>query len=491
MGLMRFLISPPALATEEIAQQAYLSGLDRIPWEVRVRNEEGILTLQRAVGDSACLHIPWTVEGYGRLTLSTGTLRERAEPYHLPLELARGKIGQIRNQQSEWEGIGLAVPAAVPAALDEAVRYLAQAVHSAPGSEESSVLAERAIHIALSASSLLTTAYGEQAVVARRRAQSRLPTLLGANLGHVLLDEYGASQFLQSFNTAVIPLHWRTVQTGPQSFAWDLVDKQIRWCHQHALKTLAGPLLQFDSRSAPDWLSADRGVFPALVEQVSWYLETTVSRLRGAVDTWICAGRMNTGELLGLSEEEKVRLCARTIEVTRAADPATPILVSFDQPWAEYLSYRAMDFPPLHFADALVRAGLGLSGVLVELNVGYWPGGTQLRDPLDLSRQLDYWSLLGVPLHVALTLPSGVSDDPLAHRRVKLLGDDWSPRTQQAWMLRYLPVLLAKPNIHGIYWGQLRDSEPHDFPHGGLFDLRRHPKPILRQLASIRQAHLQ
>ena len=50
--------------------------------------------------------------------------------------------------------------------------------------------------------------------------------------------------------------------------------------------------------------------------------------------------------------------------------------------------------------------------------------------------------------------------------------------------------MLAKPYVHGILWGQLRDAEPHDFAHGGLFDLRRHPKPALRQLASIRQAHL-
>ena len=33
---------------------------------------------------------------------------------------------------------------------------------------------------------------------------------------------------------------------------------------------------------------------------------------------------------------------------------------------------------------------------------------------------------------------------------------------------------LAKPMVQGVIWNQLRDSDPHDFPHGGLFDDRRH-----------------
>ncbi len=156
----------------------------------------------------------------------------------------------------------------------------------------------------------------------------------------------------------------------------------------------------------------------------------------------------------------------------------------------EYLTQKPHDFPPLHFADALIRAGIGVSGVVLEINVGYSPGGTMCRDPLDFGRQIDYWSMLGVPIYLSLTVPSSSNADPLAHRRVKLPPDHWTPKSQQTWVTRYLPLLLSKPSVHGIYWNQLRDSEPHDFPHGGLFDLRRHPKPVLRQLESIRQAHL-
>ena len=39
--------------------------------------------------------------------------------------------------------------------------------------------------------------------------------------------------------------------------------------------------------------------------------------------------------------------------------------------------------------------------------MGYEPGGSFFRDRLELSRLLDLWSYLGLPLQVILTVPSG------------------------------------------------------------------------------------
>ena len=54
-------------------------------------------------------------------------------------------------------------------------------------------------------------------------------------------------------------------------------------------------------------------------------------------------------------------------------------------------------------------------------------------------------------------------------------------------------LLLAQDfdkNGEKCLWNQLRDSEPHDFPHGGLFDQQGRAKPVLHTLASIRRTHL-
>ncbi len=489
MGLMRF-ISPPDRIGDETVEQAYLSGFDRIPWQVRVRHNGGELVLERLASDSGTLHIPWPVAGHGQVTLSTATLMERPEAYYLPLELARGKIGQVRNQLAEWELSGLSVSKPVHDKVGEALGYFAQAAVVEHDSQQSIKLAEEAVRAALEAADLLAACYAEQNLGGRQTPSQRLATFLGADLGRSPLDEQTAKETAQAFNAANVPLVWRDIETSEGHYFWDTCDQQVEWAKAAGLTLSGGPLLQLDPRTLPDWLALYENDFESVVLFASEFLKAAVSRYRGRINIWQCAGRVNTADVLSLSEEEKVRLAARAIELTRALDRDTPVLVSFDQPWAEYLSRREMDFPPLHIADALVRADLGLSGVMLEINVGYHPGGTLLRDPVEFARQLDYWNLLGVPLFIGLTVPSGSDPDPLAQRRAKPRAGDWTPQNQLAWVSRFVPLLLAKPYVHGILWNELCDFEPHDFPHGGLFDLRRQPKPALRRLAAIRKAYL-
>ena len=489
MGLMRFNV-PSDRITEEAVEQAYLCGYDRIPWQTNVHRVGNELHLEREISDSATLHLPWRVEGHGLVTLSTSTLTERPAPYHLPLELARGKIGQIRNQLADWQQLGLTVSKETQEREADAVGYFAQAAVLEHGSQRSIDLAEKAMRAALQTTDLLTACYAEQALVIRRRGSKKPPTLLGADLGASLPDDYMSEHLLQAFNAASVPFCWRDIETSQAVHNWHLSDAQLDWCLDRRLKVCGGPLLMLDQRSIPDWLTLYQDDFDVLVSFASEFVVSAVKRYRDHVDLWLCAGRPNTSKVLALTEEEKIKLVVRSIELTRSLDPDTPVVVSFDQPWAEYLSRQEMDLPPVHFADDLVRANLGLSGLMLEINVGHYPGGTLHRDPLEFSRMLDYWSQLGVPLFLTLSVPSDWRADPLALRRTKLPPGSWTTEVQQAWVSRYMPLLLAKPNVYGILWNQLRDAEPHDFAHGGLFDRTGRAKPALEQLAAVRQTCL-
>jgi hypothetical protein len=490
MGLMRFRVFPTERITEEMVQQAYLSGIDRVSWPVRTSVEGGELVLQRSVSDSANLQVPWPVDGHGRLTLASGSLIERPEPYLLPLEIARGTIVQVRNQLSEWQVIGLTVPEAVQTNLAEAVERFSWAVVTQEGAFTSAEHAEAALRLALRAGDLLAAAYADQALAVRRRNGGKLASLLGADLGTALLDNYTARQCLLSFNAAEVPICWRDLETTEGNFSWTATDKHVDWCRANGLKVVAGPLLMLDPQALPHWLYLFEDDFESVLDFVSTFIRAAVDRYRGSVDYWICAGRVNDAEVLVLSEQERLRLVARSVELVRTLDPGTPTLVSFDRPWAEYMRERESDFPPLHFADALIRAGFGVEGLMLEINVGYSPGGTLPRHPLEFSRMLDTWSLFGLPLWLSLSAPSAYHEDPLAQRKVVLPPDSWSLAAQQAWVARFVPLALAKPAVQGVFWNQLRDSQPHDFPHGGLFNDRRQAKPALRTLAAIRQTYL-
>jgi hypothetical protein len=467
--------------------QAYLSGIDRVAWPVRNSIEINELFLQRSVSESACLHIPWTVAGHGRLTLSTGTLIERPLAYMLPLELARGAVNQVRTQLFEWQSIGLLVPEPLLAKIAEATVQLAGTVIEQNNSPVCAALSETCLQTALDAANQLAACYIEQTTIVRRRNDEKRPIKLGGDLGSALLDNRTARQFLSTFNAANVPLCWRDIEVNEGQFDWSVADTQIQWARQHGKSISAGPLLMLDSRAWPDWITLWEDDFESLTEFAARFVHQAVERYRGDVDFWQAAGRVNTAEMLSLGEEEKLRLTAMALEILSELDPGKPAIVNFDQPWAEYMSRRSVDFPPLHFADALIRSGLTISGIGLEINVGYHPGGTLNRNLLEFSRQLDLWNFFGLPLWISLCVPSAEDEDPLAHRKNAQASGEWTPAAQQAWVARYLPIMMAKPSIQGIYWNQLTDSAPHDFPHGGLFDARGHAKPALKTLTVLRQ----
>jgi hypothetical protein len=171
-------------------------------------------------------------------------------------------------------------------------------------------------------------------------------------------------------------------------------------------------------------------------------------------------------------------------------DAKTPVVVSFDQPWGEYLGRGGWDLSPLHFADALVRAELGISGLGLEINWGYWPGGSPQRDLLEVVRLIDRWSMLNLPLLVFLTIPSAEGADPKAGFSTRSVIPEASPQQQLRMAHQLATVLTSKPWVHGVIWRQVRDAAPHDFPHGGLFDHGEKPKPALTSLAALRREWL-
>lgn len=490
MGVIRFLVSPPDRATSEMAAQAYMSGFDRVPWCGQSRLVGAELTLERAVSDSGNLHIPWQVDGHGLLALSTASLAERGETYHLPLEIARGKISQFRNQIAEWRAIGLVVPESIQAKAIEAQKLFAEAAVAVHDDATSVRMAEAALRAILDAGAQLAECYAAQALAVRRRYLSQRPCFLGVDLGMTPPDELAARAVLATFNAARVPLAWREIESSEGARDWSVPDQQIAWCRANRLLVCGGPLVQLTARHAPDWLYLFEDDFASLEASACDFVTAAVTRYRGQVDLWQCTGRLNTADFLSLGEEELVQLTARVIEQVCSLDPETPLVISFDQPWAEYVSHREVDFPPFYFADALVRANLGLAGLMIEINLGYQPGGTLPRDPLEFSRQLDVWAGLGMPLYVTLCVPSGKGPDALAQHPGRPVQTDCTPATQQAWLNRFLPIILAKSYVRGVFWSQLDDRRPHELAHGGLIDPAGHPKPALRSLASMRQAFL-
>lgn len=495
MGQFRFLAPDDDHMPPTAFADAYLAGMEGIPWRSanRIERTDSNTTgcvLERSIGESGNLFLPWRVDGVGELMLSTASLMEQEAPYNIQLELARGVLNRVRNQLFEWEMAGLVASEELRSEVTTASATFIKAVTAWP---DESILLETAnetIRLAVDAGELLCGEYTQQALAARHQATERLPTLLGCCLGSQELSSEEQSLAEPCFNTASISFTWRQVEQSAGKHEWDVFDRQLDWCHANGMRVIGGPLLQTDAGHIPDWIYLWEDDFDQIQSYLCQYIRATATRYRGRVHVWNCAARMNVTGAISLSEEQRLRLMVSAVDELRRNDPQAAVLLSFDQPWAEYLASNERDLSPLHLADSLVRADLGIAGVGIELNIGYSPGGSFRRTLLEYSRQLDRWSVLGLPLVVFLTAPSAEGEASDALYPVADTGNTWTPEGQAEFVDRVVPLILAKQFVQGIVWNQLSDGNSSEFAHGGLIDAQGLAKPALERVAAIRQKHL-
>jgi hypothetical protein len=427
------------------------------------------------------------------MLIGTSTLMERDEPYVLEVELARGMVNTLRNQISQWESLGLNVPRSLQSQVLEATSDFARGATMQDDLSAAAEWAERSLATSALAMDRLAGEYARQALEIRRSQARPNTTWFGIRLDNDRPNARVARELVKTFNMVALPISWRATEAVEGRRHWDDVDAQVDWAHSAGLRITAGPILELDDRGVPDWTYLWEGDFDNLLKFMLDHVRAVVERYRGKVHLWQVASRMTHGHALGLSEEARLQVAANAITAVRKLDPTTPLVVTFDQPWAEYLAYQHLDLAPLHFADALVRADLGLAGIGLEINVGYHPGGSLPRGPLAVSRLIDTWSQLELPLLVAFTLPSSSELDPRADGKVGVISSEKhsvTPDTQREWIERHIPLVLAKNAVQVVLWNQLSDAAPHHYPHGGLFDAAEKPKPALDALKKIRKTYL-
>jgi hypothetical protein len=149
---------------------------------------------------------------------------------------------------------------------------------------------------------------------------------------------------------------------------------------------------------------------------------------------------------------------------------------------------------PFVFADTLIRSGLSLSALDLELVMAALPRGSYCRDTLEVSRVLDLYALLGVPLQVTLGYPAADGADPKADGEAPVSGGYWregfTAEVQADWASSFAGLVLCKPAVRSLQWANLTDAVAHQFPHCGLADAQDKPRPVLKRLRELRRKHL-
>jgi hypothetical protein len=490
----RFTTTGPAASASEL-RSAYMTGLDRTPARMSVEVRPGLLVCRRDTPESGRLHVSWPVQGFGRPVVATATLAERPEPYDLAVELARGRLNDVRNQSADWRQMGLVAPASLDSILTDAQRAFARAATSQHDPRAAAEAAQECLVASFRAADVLMDSYTEQVLTRRREFSNRLPTWMSCALeGDPKKKPALASALSPLINTARIACTWLNLAPSEGRFRWDEADAQIAWSRAQKLVVTAGPLIDLRAGRLPDWLWLWSGDFDQVLSMVEDLVRQAVSRYRGKVAAWHLIHRAGTGEILGLREEEQVRITARAIQVARRADPGAQIVIDLERPWAGWMASGSFQLGPLHMADSLARADLGLAGLGLEIAPGFSPPGSHLRDLLDFSKLLDLYSLVNLPLHVSFAFPSSADPDPKADPAVSVDATAW-PRPvdealQSEWASRWIALAAAKPFVRSIHWLQATDASPHLFPNAGLLRGDGTPKPLVDWLRTFRADYL-
>ena len=414
MGTMSFLLpaGAPAEASAGLRRACLCGGHERFPVPTRVLLAHNKLTLTRDADESGFAVVPYPVSGHGFFSLPTASLMERSEPYALVLELARGKLNQLRNQYSDWQMAGLRATAEVEGAVRDATRAFGSAVLDADA-PASAASARAALAQAVGAGDVLINAYVDQVFALRHQRLPRLDTSFGcrvANVPAVGIDE----AYRLSFNAVRLPLEWAAVEAGESQFDWGPADAVADWALGRNLAVHSAPLIDFGPGGAPAWLKPWLGEFPALASFMCEYVEQAVKHFKGRVKRWHIGRGSNCLNALKLGEEDMFRLTARVAEAVLNADPQAEVYAGVSQPWGEYLSGDDFTYSPFVFADTLLRAGIPLAGYDVEWAFGSAPRGNICRDLLEASRLLDLYGMLGVPIQLTLAYPSSAAADAKA-----------------------------------------------------------------------------
>ncbi len=488
MGELRFKFPNASRWDARVWSTAYITGIEGIPWQCHHRIDGDQFSIGRDIDESGKLNIVWPTRVAGNICLSTTSLRVTDEYYSLAVEVARGTVSRLKNQTSEWQRLGLKLPEGFFSLAEEALGQLLHALTSNADSDKELRCAQQAIELAIEASLQLCDAFTQQALDARRQSEGRLATLFGASLQSQLRLESVGEAIATAFNLVGVSADLGAVELSSGKSDFTAFDQQVEWAISAQKKVCIGPLVNFRHGCLPQWMVLLDEGFEGFLEAACTHAQHVVERYRGRAHLWNCAAGLNTPTEMRWSDEEVLRMAVSIIETVRRADERTPVLLTIDQPWSEYLRDDANGISPLHFADALIRADLGLSGIALELNFDLWPAGTFPRDLIEISRLIDRWAMLGLPLMMIVTSPTALPTGEASNRVT-----DWSTDTAVSGVVfpeSILKLLLSKPSVHAVLWNSMSDQIPKAAALSGLWDSQGKAKPLLAKMAQLRKNYL-
>ena len=486
MGVFSFEL-PDELEAASIKEfsNSYLSGgPDTMPFYSKSCIHGQNLVVEREEPESALINCPLSVGDFGQFFCTSSTLMLKETPYKLLVELARGKINQLRSYMADWGMGGLKIPEYLQAAARKATLEFGKCFQETQ-KIKINFQAQKSLELAYEASGILMQEYMSQIFALRHSDNQPIESGITGRVS-TPLNKTTTSFYSQAFNHAQAGFNWKRIEISQGEFNWVESDSIVESCLETGMEVIGGPVLNGIEEALPDWLVQSTMNSNQIATAMVKFLDAVIRRYQTKVHRWIVCSNLNSATFLDLNDETLFRICSKLAETAKQINNSLETIIGIGVPWGSYIGQERRDFSPFTFADNICRAGLNLAALDIEIIMGSGNAGSYCRDLLETSRILDLYALIGMPLTVTLGYPSAV--------QTKSFKGTWhgSPtqQTQADWATNFSALALSKRYIQSIQWVDFQDSAFTPYPDCGLVNLDGSPKESLAKIHQIRTKHL-
>lgn len=453
--------------------ERYIHGewIDRNPLPVETEFQDNRLHVSHNYKESLRIIVPWEIEGLGVFFLKTVSLPKSDQPYDLVLELARGTVGRLVDQTENWKAGGLNLSGELENQLSLVKRNFQRATFCS--GDERFQFAMVAIGASIHLMNQVGSWFAQFVFEYRKQEKQPNTALLGAP--YYETDESSLTPYSQIFNASLIDVN-SLVQPSEN------IDSTLEVCdrlHKQGLTSCSAPMIKFREFETTEFESIDTAE--------EWMLNECTRQLDLGLRK--CKLLMPVSNLgyrrpAGWNDQEQIHLTYELFVDLKSQLPQTPLVVGIDQPFGES-QINGTGKTPLQLADNLIRMETPIAAFCLEINLGYYPDGTWIRDLFAFNDLLDSWAQFDYPLVVQLRIPGGVQS------REDIEGDHYVAAgydSQASWLEKIAMLAIAKQNVAGVFYAQVFDQPEDNFFGAGLISTQKHEKPAMDAIRRVRQS---
>jgi len=450
---------------------AYLFGTDGTSIRrAQIAFADGYIECHNPNKETAGLALLWPVEGFGRILLPTTCLPERERPYCLNVEISRARLMQTISRREDWSLFDGALE--LEDISKQARDLFIRSIQSISNPPVASQLADNSLRKAMIFSEKLATTHAETVFKTRRSAKGFGRACFGTCVDP---DQVGNDTYLDRLargsDFAMIPVNWGAIEQVEGHFDFEALDQCVDWLSQKKMILGAGPLLQFSQSTLPAWLFSGSVSFEKIRESAYRFVSEMVARYRRRIHRWIVVGGLNVQNSFGFNVEQ-------VLEMTRAANMAAKAinsrafrLIEVMQLWGEYYGATPNSITPVAYMDMVIQSGIPFDAFALQMQFGKNAMGMHVRDMMQISSILDYFSLMGKAMYLTgVEVPSLSGSGLYSGTVAGVWHKEWDTKRQALWLDQFYRIAMSKSTVEAVVYGNLADREGSVITHSGLLD---------------------